>query len=207
METTEKRPGKYYLIGIVPVVFLALGILTFFLTEDLRKKQMEEKEISRYQEILPEAEVFDTVKIDKKAAAEVLSAAGFSDVSFKRIFEGKSKEQRSMGRIYELCAESGYGGNLTLLIGMNESGALCGIGVKESPEMVQALTKKELDTFLEQFLYSRKDKTFWMDEQMFGGVEIVKMESAPVTSQKIMHMVNGCRQLSDHLDTLVKGEE
>lgn len=205
-EIHEKRPKKYYLAGIVPIVFLALGILSFFLTEDLREKQAKEKEKSLYQEVLPEAESFETVKIDSKAAAEVLSAAGFSDVALERVLEGKSKAQQNVGRIYELSTESGYGGNLTLLVGMNESKVLCGIRMKKAPEMVEVLTKEELDAFLEQFLYSRKDKTFWVDERVFGGLEIIKMESAPVTSRKIVSMVNGCRQLSDRMDTLVKGE-
>lgn len=207
METIEKRPKKYYLAGIVPIVFLALGILLFFITGPLREKQDMQKEKEQYQALLPEAETFEVRKIDKKAAEELLLKDGFENISLIRVLEGKSKEQHKVGTIFELSDKSGYGGNLTLLVGMNESKAICKVMVKDAPALVEALTKNELDSFLEQFLYNRRDKDFWIDEQVFGGLEIVKMESAPATSLEIVRTVNGCRHLADNLDTLAGGQE
>lgn len=206
-ETYEKRPKKYYLAGIVPIVFLAFGIFLFFITSDVREKRAAQRADRQYQALLPEAETFELKKIDNKAAQELLAKAGFKDISLIQVLEGKSKEKRKAGTILELCNKSGYGGDLTLLIGMNESKAICKVIVKEAPEIVATLTKGELDSFLEQFLYSRTDKAFWIDERVFGGQEIVKMESAPVTSREIVRMVNGCRQLADNLDTLAGGQE
>lgn len=206
-EEHDGRPKTYYLALFTPMVLLALGIVLFILTGDLREKQTDKKEKNRYQTVLPEAEAFEEVKTDKKAVDALLAEAGFPDISLKRIIEGKSGNQQSVGKIYELCDASGYAGTLTLLIGMNESGAICGILVKDGPEFVMEIAGGELDSFLEQFLYSRKDKIFWTGERTFGGVEVVKMESAPVTSREIVRMVNGCRLLSDNLNTLLKETE
>ena len=206
-EIFEKRPKKYYLAGIVPVLFLALGIFLFFATENLREKQAGQKEKEQYQAILPEGETFEKIKTDKQAVEAFLARSGLEDICLKQIVEVKNKEQQRIGTIYELYDKSAYGGDLTLLIGMNESDVLCGITLKEAPEIVKEITKEELGTFLKQFQYSRKDKVFWIEEQVFGGVEIVKMDSAPVTSLEIVRMVNGCRKLVDNLGTLTGGQK
>lgn len=207
MKTPEKRPKKNYLAGIVPVLFLALGIFLFFATADLREKQEKQKEKEQYQVILPEGATFEKVKTDKRAVEAFLARSGLEDIRLKQILAVKNKEQQNIGTIYELCDKSGYGGDLTLLIGMNESDVLCGIFLKEAPEIVKEITREEISTFLEQFQYGRKDKVFWTDEQIFGGVEIVKMDSAPVTSREIVRMVNGCRQLADNLGSLTGGQK
>ena len=206
-ETPEKKPKKYYLAGIVPVLFLALGSFLFFATADLREKQEEKREKVQYQAILPEGETFEKVKTDKQSVEAFLARSSLENIRLKQILTVKNKEQQNIGTIYELCDKSGYGGNLTLLIGMNESNVLCGIVLKEAPEIVSEITKEEISSFLEQFQYGRKDKVFWIDKQIFGGVEIVKMDSAPITSRKIVRMVNGCRRLADNLGTLTGGQK
>ena len=207
METPEKKPKKYYLAGIVPVLFLALGVFLFFVTADLREKQEDKKEKEQYQAILPEGESFERVKTDKQAVEAFLARSGLEDIRLKQVLVVKNKEQQSIGTIYELCDKSGYGGDLTLLIGMNESDVLCGIHLKEASEIVSEITKEEIGSFLEQFQYSRRDKVFWIDEQIFGGVEIEKMDSAPITSREIVRMVNGCRQLADNLGSFTGGQD
>lgn len=207
VETPEKKPKKYYLAGIVPVLFLALGIFLFFATGNIREKQEEQKEKEQYQAVLPEGETFEKIKMDKHSVEAFLARSGLEDLCLKQVLTVKNKEQQNIGTIYELCDKSGYGGSLTLLIGMNESDVLCGMILKEAPEIVIEITKDEITPFLEQFQYSRKDKVFWIDEQIFGGVEIVKMDSAPVTSREIVRMVNGCRQLADNLGKLTGGQK
>lgn len=206
-EVSEKKPKKYYLAGIVPVLFLALGIFLFFATTDLRERQEERKEKEQYQAVLPEGEIFENVELDNRAAEVFLVRAGLEDIRLKRVVKVRNKEQQNIGTIYELCDQSGYGGYLTLLIGMNESGVLCGITLKNAPEIVTEITREEISPFLEQFQYGRKDKVFWIDEQIFGGVEIVKMDTAPVTSREIVRMVNGCRKLAENLGTLTGGQK
>ena len=206
-ETSEKKSKKNYLAGIVPVLFLALGIFLFFATENFREKQAGQKEKEQYQAILPEGAAFEKIKTDKQAVEAFLAKSGLEDIRLRQILLVKNKDQQNIGTIYELSDKSGYGGDLTLLIGMNESNVLCGIVLKEAPEIVTEITKKELNPFLEQFQYSRKDKVFWIDEQIFGGMEIVKMDSAPVTSREIVRMVNGCRQLADNLGRLTGGQK
>ena len=207
MEIPEKRPKKYYLAGIVPVLFLALGIFLFFVTEDLREKKTEQKERKQYQAILPEGKTFEKVKTDKRAVEAFLARSELEDICVKQIVKVMNEEQQNIGTIYELCDKSGYGGNLTLLIGMNESDVLCGVILKDAPVIVTEITKEEITPFLEQFQYSRKDEVFWIDEPMFGGVEIIKMKSAPITSREIVRTVNGCRQLADNLGKLTGGQK
>lgn len=206
METPEKKLKKNNWIGLVPVLILALGILLFCKTEDLRKKQEEQREKTQYQTIMQEADTFAKIKTDKKAVEALLEQSGYGDICLKQIFEAKNKEKQAVGTVYELCSKSGYGGDLTLLVGLNESDAICGIMVKEAPEMVETVIKEELASFLEQFLYSRKDKVFWMEERVFGGTEIVKMDCAPVTSREIVRIVNSCRLLENNRDTLAGGQ-
>lgn len=206
VEMSEKKSKKYYLAGIVPMLFLALGIFLFFETADLRERQEERKEKEQYQVVLPEGEIFENVELDNRAAEVILARAELEDIHLKRVVKVKNKEEQNIGTIYELCDQSGYGGYLTLLIGMNESSVLCGITLKNAPEIVTEITKEEISPFLDQFQYGRKDKVFWIDEQIFGGVEIVKMDSAPVTSREIVRMVNGCRQLADNIGKLTGGQ-
>lgn len=206
METPDKKPKKNNWIGLVPVLLLALGILLFFKTEDIRKEQKEQKEKTQYQTIVQDASAFAKIKTDKKAVEALLEQSGYGDICLKQILEAENKEKQAVGIVYELCSKSGYGGDLTLLVGLNESDAICGIMVKEAPDMVETVIKDELAAFLEQFLYSRKDKVFWMEERVFGGTEIVKMDCAPVTSREIVRIVNSCRLLEDNRDTLAGGQ-
>lgn len=206
METPEKNKKRYWLAAI-PVVLLALSVLLLFKTGNHRKEKKEEKEKIQYQTILSDGTTFTKLKTDKKSVEALLEKAGYGDIRLEKVVEGKNKENQVVGTVYELCDRSGYGGDLTLLIGMTESDAICGIVLKDATKLVEETTEDTLTPFLEQFLYGRKDKEFWIEEQIFGGTKITGMDGAPVTSREIVRIVNCCRLLEDNRNTLTGGQE
>lgn len=198
-EKSKKAPLyiKRWLWILAPVLSLLALTLTFLLTKTPIEKNDKKLQTEAYQAIFAEGVIFEEAKEDLKAADAKLSEAGYRHLKTEAVMVVKDRNQNPIGRIYQLSSQDGYGGYLSMTLGINGTGGLCGIEFNQIAKMVELTIKDEQEAFLDQFLYQTHGKKFWIQSEEFGGFQVQPMESAPVTSQAAVDIVNGCLLLDD----------
>lgn len=198
-EKSKKAPLyiKRWLWILAPVLSLVALALTFLLTKTPIEKNEKKLQTEAYQAIFSEGVIFEEAKEDLKAADAKLSEAGYRHLTTEAVMVVKDQEQNPIGRIYQLSSRDGYGGYLSMTLGINGTGGLCGIEFNQIAKMVELTIEDEQEAFLNQFLYQTHGKKFWIQSEEFGGVQVHPMEGAPDTSRAVVDIVNGCLLLDD----------
>lgn len=198
-EKSKKAPLyiKRWIWILAPVLSLVALTLTFLLTKTPIEKNEKKLQTEAYQAIFSEGVIFEEAKEDLKAADAKLSEAGYRHLKTEAVMVVKDQNQNPIGRIYQLSSQDGYGGYLSMTLGINGTGGLCGIEFNQIAKMVELTIEDEQEAFLDQFLYQTHGKKFWIQSEEFGGFQVQPMESAPVTSQAVVDIVNGCLLLDD----------
>lgn len=203
---TKQSLKNKYTILIIPVLFLILCVVFVWKTNSYCEKNEKIRVQESYQKVITEGTSFKQEKFDKEAVKNIFENENYDGIVLENIVEARNKDDRLLGEIYEIRSKNGYGGEISILLGVNESGSFCGATLKGATEIVKKSTKKNIDSFLEQFLYYSNEKEFWVEKRVFGGIEVQPMEGAPVSSREIVRLVNAVRVLTRNKNAVFGGQ-
>lgn len=178
----EKLNTKFWpiiVLGLVCLISTALLALTSELTAQARADRKAEAVLASKQKVFPQAQSFETMEIPAAYQANVLSAEKAYDA-----------DRQILG--YLLLGEAaGYGGPVTIYLGITPEGEITGIDVpsnEETPGLGQKIGDRH---FSDQFLGLPANQTLVIAS---GDHAIDAIAGATVSSKAAVSAVNGAIQ-------------
>ncbi len=165
------------LFAITMVAGLALGYV-YELTKEPIAYQKELKVQKACEKVFAEASYFEEVTGDKDDKTEAPS-----------LFQALGKEGELLGYVLQVTTEEGYGGNITIMMGISMDGTLNGISllsISETPGLgmraEEVLVPQFANKNVSEFMYT---KTGAVTEEQIDAIS-----GATVTTRAITNAVN-----------------
>ena len=186
------------------VIAAAAGLAlsgVYSMTKPVIEQQEIQAKAAAYKAICPEAETFETLEAADKAIQDQEGGnwnGGAAKIN--EFFVGKDAKGNVAGYAVSVTAK-GFGGNVTMAIGLNPDGTIRKISFTELTETAGLGMRADEDAFKDQF--AGKEGTLTLvkgDASSFS--EISAISGATVTSTAV---INGVNAGLDFFETVVKG--
>lgn len=141
MSNTKFIVKHAFILFAIAFICSLLLVLCNNLTEGRIAELQKETEIKAQSEVLPEAKIF--ADVDKK------SMMLLSDARVTSVFEGRGSDGSTVGYCVKV-EPSGFGGKISMIVGINLKGEICGVKITEMSE-TPGLGAKADDNWLKQF--------------------------------------------------------
>ena len=181
---------------ILFIITIISGALLGYVYE-LTKGPIEEQNLlikqESYKTVFSDAESFEESEDLSNAileAREVLDEQGFENITIDEVLLAKDKSNNMMGYVMTITTGEGYGGDISLTIGMKQDGTLNGIEILSINETA-GLGQKANDTeFKEQFSNKKVEAFVYTKTGKTADYEIDALSGATITTSAVMKAVN-----------------
>lgn len=161
------------------------------ITDPLIKEQKLIKKQEAYKMVYPEAAVFEE---DENLRAEnsdaVMDMQQFKDESISEVLAAKDSSGNVLGYVLTVITKEGYGGDISVAMGVSNEGTLKGIEILSISETAGLGMNANTDAFKNQF----KDKTVAQFKYTKTGAqneyEIDAISGATITTNAMVNAVN-----------------
>jgi len=198
--TVKKEPFR------IPKPVIALTLIAaiagvalsgvFFMTKDTIEKQEMAKETAAYSAVCPDADRFTTSEAADKAA----EAAANDMPRVNKAYIALDKDGNTVGYALNVTAK-GFGGNVTMAIGLTKDGKITGLAFTELSETAGLGMKADEPEFKSQFT-GKGGKLSLVKGAASGEQEISAITGASVTSNAV---VGGVNAGLNFYETVLKG--
>lgn len=172
-------------LGLTLLIVTAVSAAALSVTNDITKGIIEEKaleaNLAYMREILPDADDFEVMDDPK-----ILSVDGVEEV-YKALKGGSAS-----GYVVKTIT-SGYGGDVTILTGINVDGTIAAIRVASQTETPELGTKIAEDEFSSQFEGMSAEKELKLNE------DVDQVSGATVSSRAAINGVNASIELFNNV--------
>lgn len=177
--------------GILFAITLIAGLVLGFVYE-LTKEPIEvqkQKAIQEAcQEVFADASRFDALDFTPSAGlTEELAAMG---VRIGTVYDAKGADGSLMGYVLQTTSIEGYGGNITLYMGVTLDGTLNGISILEIAE-TPGLGMRAEEVLVPQYAGKKADAFTYTKTGSKSDTEIDAIGGATITTVAINNAVNG----------------
>ena len=143
---------------ITLIAGLLLGIV-YNVTKAPIAAQEEKTKQEAYKAVFEDAAKFDTVKLDQKDVAAVLKKNDLGQNTISEVVKAVDKNGKELGYVFSVTNPEGYGGDVTLSVGVRDDGTVngyetlsisetAGLGMKaKEPEFKSNFKNKKADKF------------------------------------------------------------
>ena len=141
------------LCAITLVAGLLLGFV-YELTEDSREEQKIIKQNEAYKAVVSDAETFEELDVDTEKLyenAKVVADLSEKEVVIDKCLVAKKKNGELAGYIVSVTSKEGYGGNISMTVGMDIKGNVIGVSVTSISETAGLGMKAKEDDFLNRY--------------------------------------------------------
>lgn len=182
------------LFAITLIVGLGLGF-AYNLTKEPIETNRNEQILKANQAIFPSAASFDSNdKLATKVAdyADVLktSSSDFGKVSINEVLEAKAADGQLLGYIISSTSGEGYGGNISISLGVDLNGKVTGLEFTEIDETVGFGASAVEPAFKGQFVDKTVDAFAWTKGDATADNEIKAISGATKTTKAVTNAVN-----------------
>lgn len=182
----------FILFAITLVAGLCLGFVEKITKEPIAKAQQEAKN-KAYKEVFADADVFeitDELKVALENSEAILEAEGYGQIIME---EGVAalKDKEIIGYIFTVTSKEGYGGEITLAVGVDMKGVFTGyeiLAIDETPGLGMKASEEE---FKSQFEGKDAAGIDWTKTGASKDNEIDAISGATITTKAITKAVNG----------------
>lgn len=111
------------------IITLAAGLILGFVynvTKDPIAKQEEKTKQEAYKAVFKDADRFEAVKLDKKEINKALKAKNLGQNTVSEIAKAVDKDGKGLGYVFSVTNPDGYGGDITLSVGVKNDGTVNG---------------------------------------------------------------------------------
>ena len=174
------------------IITLAAGLILGFVynvTKDPIAKQEEKTKQEAYKAVFKDADRFEAVKLN----------LGQNTVS--EIAKAVDKDGKGLGYVFSVTNPDGYGGDITLSVGVKNDGTVNGYETLTISETAGLGMKAKEDEFKSNFK-DKKAKQFEVVKDGSGKNDDAKVDAisgATITSRAVTSGVNSCVALMDTL--------
>jgi len=189
-ETSHKGDQKANLKVVVVLACITLLsglVLGYFyeLTKEPIALQAEKQSQQAYQTVFPEADVFEELPFDGEET---------DTYRLEKVFTAKQGDI-ILGTVVQVISYEGYGGDISLVVGITEDGEITGISFLSLNETAGLGMNAEKDSFKNQFENKKTDAFTVVKGEVSGDNEISAISGATVTSKAVTEAVNAALKL------------
>lgn len=187
------------LVIITIVAGAALGAV-YGITKEPIAIQKEKTQMEAYAAVFPEASDFvDVEGFTPEAAAEVLAAGenpidGHEDDEITSVVEAVDASGEVLGYIFNVTTAEGYGGDISLTVGIQADGTINGYSILSISETAGLGMNAQNEDWASQFADKQVD-AFTVVKDGSGANDDAKIDAisgATITSNAVSGAVNSC---------------
>ena len=172
---------------ITLIAGLLLGIV-YNVTKAPIAAQEEKTKQEAYKAVFKDAAKFDTVKLDQKDVAAVLKKNDLGQNTISEVVKAVDKNGKELGYVFSVTNPEGYGGDVSLSVGVRDDGTVNGYETLSISETA-GLGMKKADKF-----EVVKDGSGKNDDSKVDAIS-----GATITSRAVTSAVNSCVAYSKSL--------
>lgn len=186
------------------IITLAAGLILGFVynvTKDPIAKQEEKTKQEAYKAVFKDADRFEAVKFNAKEISKALKAKDLGQNTINEIAKAVDKNGKELGYVFSVTNPDGYGGDITLSVGVKNDGTVNGYETLTISETAGLGMKAKEDEFKSNFT-NKKAKQFEVVKDGSGKNDDAKIDAisgATITSRAVTSGVNSCVALMDTL--------
>lgn len=190
---------------------LLLG-LVYVVTAKPIAQRTEQKKKEAYQKVCSAAASFEeTTAVTEvmQKQAEIFKVKGLKNVSVTELLVALDENGVQVGCVMTVVSGSGYGGDITMAIGVDVQGRILGLEFLELEETAGLGMNAKKDTFRGQFYDKSVEQFVVVKGEALTEGEIVALSSATITSKAVTDGVNAALALQQALQatSASEGEE
>ena len=174
---------------ITLIAGLLLGIV-YNVTKAPIAAQEEKTKQEAYKAVFKDAAKFDTVKLDQKDVAAVLKKNDLGQNTISEVVKAVDKNGKELGYVFSVTNPEGYGGDVSLSVGVRDDGTVNGyetLSISETAGL--GMKNKKADKF-----EVVKDGSGKNDDSKVDAIS-----GATITSRAVTSAVNSCVAYSKSL--------
>ena len=174
------------LAAITVVSGLVLGAAYEVTKDPIAQTQAKQKQ-EACQAVYPEADSFEAMDVDQKAAKEAIKKMGTNatvDEVYSAIMDGSEA-----GYVVTVTDKDGYGGDIQITVGIMADGTVNGISFLSISETAGLGMRAKEPNFYNQFAGQQAEK-FYVSKDGGDGQAIDALSGATITSRAVTGAVN-----------------
>lgn len=179
------------------LITLIAGLLLGFVynvTKNPIAAQEEKTKQEAYKAVFADAAKFKAVKADQKDIQKVLKSKDLGQNTINEIAEAVDNSGNTLGYVFSVTNPEGYGGDVTLSVGIKNDGTVNGYETLTINETAGLGMKAKEDEFKSNFKNKKAD-TFTVVKDGSGKNDDSKIDAisgATITSRAVTSGVNSC---------------
>lgn len=194
MKDSQIFKDALILFAITLIAGLGLGFV-YNLTKEPIETNRSVQILKANQALFPEAASFESDdRLAAKTAgyADVLktSSSDFGKVSINEVLEAKDADGQLLGYIISSTSGEGYGGDITISLGIDLNGKVTGLEFTEIDETVGFGANAVESSFKGQFIDKTVDTFSWTKGDVTADNEIKAISGATKTTKAVTNAVN-----------------
>ena len=174
------------LFVITLIAGAALGVV-YEVTKDPIAAQEAKKKVEAQQGVFAEADTFDTMELDEAVAAQ----AATNGVTIDEVFDAKAGGTHA-GYVIQATSPNGYGGNITLMVGVTADGTCNGYSLLTINETAGLGMNAKNVEWAAQFAGKTVEAVEVTKLGASADNEIDAISGATITSRAVTETVNAC---------------
>ena len=174
------------LAAITVVSGLVLGAAYEVTKDPIAQTQAKQKQ-EACQAVYPEADSFEAMDVDQKAAKEAIKKMGTNatvDEVYSAVMDGSEA-----GYVVTVTDKDGYGGDIQITVGIKKDGTINGVSILSISETAGLGMKATEPSFYNQYVNKKADK-FVVSKDGGDGEQIDALSGATITSRAVTGAVN-----------------
>lgn len=190
---------------ILTVITLVSGLglgMVYEVTKEPIAKAQETAKQEAYRQVLPDAESFEEVDVDAKAAAKAIKDAGIEGAQVNEAAEAV-KGGETIGYVVTTTDSNGYGGDIQVSVGILNDGTVNGVAILSISETAGLGMKAAEESFYGQYEGKQTSKFEVIKDGVTDGEPIEAISGATITTRSVTGAVNSA--LAYYADVLGGG--
>lgn len=156
----------------------------------IEAKTMEAK-LNAYKTVFPEAADFkEDASLNTEGAAPVLAEAGYNDETVDECLRAVDSSGNPLGYVMTVTTAGGYGGDITISMGVTGDGTLNGIEILDIAETAGLGMKADTPEFKSQFAGRKVARFNYSKTGAAAEYEIDALSGATITTNAMVNAVN-----------------
>lgn len=180
-------------------ITLAAGLLLGFVYEITKEPIAKQNELTKqkaYKAVFSEADSFET---QSSEGAFSLASIGFETATVDEAANALDANGNVLGFVYTITTSEGYGGNITITIGIDNDGAVKGVEFLTLSETAGLGMKAKEDSFKNQYVGKTVVKFTYTKNGAANENEIDAISGATITTSAVTNAVNAGIALFDSI--------
>lgn len=178
------------ILTIITLVAGALLGLVYEITKEPIAVAQENAKQKAYKAVLSDAESFETYEeFDAEEAQKVIADAGYTD-DITEVAVAEDASGKSIGYVVSVTSHDGYGGDISLSVGILNDGTVKGIETLIISETAGLGMKAKEPAFKDQFKDKQVEKFTYTKSGEDGDDKIDALSGATITTNAVTNAVD-----------------